>query len=559
MSILHHPTSGVNSKFYSVYTFGDHIWSQPQTERPDLIELAHRCVKIGEVYWLKRTTGRWTRFCSMTDAIHEAESTWMHGLLAGSGNQVDAAMIKTFFSGEEEQAHVIPGKQQPIRSKTKVGSCPHLDGRIVVPFGPLFVEYDSARYLNTWIADGMSKADGQYSRLAKVVLSLIYRSLCNGPCLDDDKSVEADMLLTQVQQNAMPNLEFRFVMNWLAALYQKPGINLQTNLWFCGDLQGVGKGTLCDIMSEVLGATMVGHLDQDEIESGYADHLIGYALLVSNEFSAEGKWSRKAWNKWIKGRTTENVLKGRARYDGAFRTLNIGNYLFTTNDRNPSYMDATDRRNFLVQTTDDHYWQSYASVLKSERLEQRMPEVASGFAWILAQVEIDLTLIQSAPLTALKADNQSESKSPIEEWLENSQDFPRDQPVGATELFRAYRTWVPEHCSRNAVLLSLTGWGRAMRGLEKRGVSKLIKTAGAFYQVPTDMLATNVRVPGQRAAAANDIASISGEVVNIVDHDAVIPDTGGETSEQSQMDRVRAGLRKSYPETDANPRVVPFR
>jgi Family of unknown function (DUF5906) len=547
MTNLRSPDSGVNPKLYSAYSFADHIWSQPHTARPDLLELARRCVKIGEVYWLKRA-GRWTAFRTLTDASHEAESTWLYGKLS-SGNQVDAALIKAFFSGEEEKTHQIGTKT--VTSKTKVGACPNLDGRIVVPFGPLFVEYDAARYLNTWVAGGFAEADEQYARLAKVVLRLIYRSLCDGPCLNEDGATEADMLLQQVQDNAMPHLEFNFAMNWLAALYQRPGINLQTNLWLCGELQGIGKGTLCEIMRAVLGATMVGHLDQTEIEAGYTDHLIGYALLVSNEFCADMKWSRNRWNKWVKGQTTENVLTGRARYDGAFRTLNIGNYMFTTNERNPAYMDATDRRNFLVQTTDDPYWQNYASLLKSGLLEQGMPNVAAGFAWILAQVEIDLPLIQSAPLTALKADNQSESRSPVEEWLENSQDIQRDQPVRSEELYQSYRSWVDDNCPRNTPLLSITGWGRAMRGLAKRGVTKVVKTSGAYYQVPTDMLAV-VRSPGTRAAAGNEIAAITGEAVIIVDHDAVIPDTGGETSAPSQMDRVRAAVREGYPD------VVPF-
>jgi hypothetical protein len=83
MRTFQQPVSGVNPKLYSSYTFDDHIWRLPQIAQPDLLELAQRCVRIGELYWLKQSLGGvWTPFKALVDASHEAESKWLHGRLS---------------------------------------------------------------------------------------------------------------------------------------------------------------------------------------------------------------------------------------------------------------------------------------------------------------------------------------------------------------------------------------------------------------------------------------------------------------------------------------------
>jgi len=129
-------------------------------------------------------------------------------------------------------------------------------------FGPQFITYDNKKYLNTW-HDSMIDGDIRNLQLGKLVLLMIYRSLCDGTELHSNKSDEADLLYNQILTNEYNNLDFKFCIQWLAKIVQSPGCNLQTNLWFCGKQQGVGKGTLVNIMKSILGHTAVRRFESN--------------------------------------------------------------------------------------------------------------------------------------------------------------------------------------------------------------------------------------------------------------------------------------------------------
>ena len=254
------PISGVHEKLYQNYDFLDHLWSQPQTQRDDLLELTKRCVKIDNAFWLKlANSSKWVKFDNAADAKKHAKNTWLYGLLS-NGQQITSELINTFFEGTET-GHVVTNNK-PLKVTTDVGSCPYVQGRMVIPYGPQYLTYQNMPYLNV-AAPSVVTGDQQHLKIGLAVLLMIYRSLCNGPELAPDKDVESAMLLEQIVTNQITQLEFRFVMNWLAAIVQQPGINLSTNLWIIGQQQGVGKGTLVDIMKAVLGSDLVGALNRD--------------------------------------------------------------------------------------------------------------------------------------------------------------------------------------------------------------------------------------------------------------------------------------------------------
>jgi len=382
--------SGVSRTLYRQYKFEDHIWYNSQPQQIDLLELAERCVLVDEVYYIRQSNGgHWVRFDKITNAIKESHNKWTGGHLK-SGRQIDEKLIDTFFSGIENQSQVIGNKN--IVTKQLIGSCPHIQHSMVIPLGPQFVVYNKDTYLNMWHSE-MLEGDEQHSILGKLVLELIYRSLCNGDSLCSDKSEEQELLFQQVISNQYTNLDFKFVMHWLAAIYQRPGINLQTNLWFCGEQNGVGKGTLVDIMRCLLGSNFVGQLNQTEIEAGWSDHLLGKMLIESNEFDTSSKMSGKQWNKWIKANCNEPTLNIRQRNVTARNVLNIGNYIFTTNDESPVWLDKTDRRNQLIKTTDDQYWKEFASIVRVKYVDANKEAVARGFGWILDQIDVDMPFI----------------------------------------------------------------------------------------------------------------------------------------------------------------------
>lgn len=534
--------SGVNPALYQAHGFEDHIWSQAQTRRDDLLQLARRCVKIGESYWMKLPNAAvWAEFRSTIDGERQALNTWLYTTLSDGETNVSADLINTFFSGVE--THEIAVGKKTIVVKDRVGSCPNLQGRMVIPYGPRFVRYKGRTYLNV-AEDCVLAGDPAHEDLGRAILLMIYRSLCNGPALHPDLVAESALLLEQVITDSYTQMEFRFVMNWLAANVQSPGINLQTNLWFVGAQQGIGKGTLLDVMRGILGG-LVGSLNQAEIEAGWNDHLLGKSLVEVNEFDTGSKMSAAAWEKWLKGYTCEPELLIRQRNTTAYTVINIANYLFTTNDETPTRMSSADRRNMVVKTTDDPFWKSYASEIKRNLILPRLEAVAKGFGWILEQVQIDLPLIMTAPITAAKAAIQAAHQPQVEEWLATDEMLDRQEMIAASELYGKYKEWLDSACPGHRALTQAQ-WGREMSRLATAGRVVRQRSNGTRYEIPR--ADTRPAVKDQRVEAAKSIAAILSE--SLPAHEFDIPIEADPVPELSPMQHLATRLRRDAARDD---------
>jgi hypothetical protein len=260
-------------------------------------------------------------------------------------------------------------------------------------------------------------------------------------------------------------------MNWLAAIMQMPGINLQTNLWLIGTVQGLGKGTIVDIMRYILGSEFVGELNQTEIEAGWNDHLVGKQLIEVNEFDSSGKMSGKAWGKWLKGHTIEPSLKIRERQKTSYTVLHIGNFLGASNDVDQTFIDANDRRNQFIQTTPDTSWVQYATVLQLEYFKKVPLDVAAGFAHVLDKVKVDLEFISKAHKNQFRNTIAANSQSIIEEWLDNDPTITKGAWLNASDVYASYKDWF-RTANPSADIPSLTMFGRVIRQSEHLGIHK---------------------------------------------------------------------------------------
>jgi hypothetical protein len=526
--------SGVHASLYRSYRFEDHIWHKSQPQYTDLLELSNRCVLVDGDYYIRQGNGgHWVRYDKLTNAVKEARNKWIGGYLK-SGTQVDEHLIETFFNGFENQTTTV-GKKQ-IANKQLVGSCPNIQHSMVIPMGPQFVIYNKDTYLNMWHNE-MIDGDITQAHLGMLMLELVYRSLCNGDSLCADKREEQELLLTQVLTNQYTNLDFKFVMNWLAAIYQRPGINLQTNLWFCGEQNGVGKGTLVDVMRCLLGSNFVGQLNQTEIEAGWNDHLMGKMLIESNEFDTTSKMSGQQWNKWIKAHCNESTLSIRQRNVSAKTVLNIGNYIFTTNDESPVWLDKTDRRNQLIKTTDDRYWKEFASIVRVKYVDANKEAVAEGFGWILDQVQVDMPFISSAFVNTLKAQILADSQNIVERWIQNDTMITRNHWRQARDMYDDFKTWM-KSSEPGRPIETETAWGKLMSKSARLGVEKRRSNTGVQYIIGEALAAE----AADREQIAQEIGNMTGDTIEVQDYDEVIAVPEG--MDLTPMERLRVQLQR---------------
>jgi len=531
--------SGMSTKLIKKYEFDDHIWAQNKTD-PDNINylaMANSCVKVGNEYAMrKKGTGQWETFKQIADAKKEAVNTWLNAQLP-SGDRITWEMITEFFDGVRKE-DVVVGKKT-IKVDVPVGSCPNIFERLVCPLGPSFITYNNHHYLNEWY-DDMAKPDAEQLPIGKMVLLMVYGSLCNGTVDKENLTAEADRVYNQVVTNQYDNLEFRFLINWLAANYQEPGINLLTNIWLLGEQEGLGKGTIVDIMSYVLGKWFVGKLNQTEIENGWNDHLVGKQIVEINEFDTGGKMSPRQWNAWIKGHTIEPHLKVRKRNTTSYQVPNIANYIFTGNVVNQEIADKNDRRNQFIQTTSDPFWITYATNLQLSYFKPNPERVASAFAYVLDQVEVDHSFISRSFKNDIRDNITSFNETIIESWLDNDPTVSKNSWVNSAVLYEEFKQWwISANPSER--IPSLTSWGKAMRADARVAAKRL--NIGVQYQISGEPLA--VLLPPKIEEVSRMVNTITGnkEIMTIEDNDKQ-PAPAVDFSKLSQLEKIRLALAK---------------
>lgn len=532
--------SGVSSKLIKKYQFNEHIWAtnKHDGQNQDCLDLAQNAVKISSQYYMRKMGSQhWITLGTIEDAIREAINTWT-GATTKSGKIVDSELIQMFFKGERN-TQVLLGNGKTTYVKERVGSCPNIYQKLVVPYGPQFVTYNNQHYLNVWY-DDMIKPEESNLAIGKLVLLLVYGSLCAGDVDKNNLDSEADRIYNMILTNQYDNLEFKFLINWLAALYQQPGINLLTNVWLLGEVEGLGKGTINDIMSWVLGREFVGKLNQVEIEAGWNDHIVGKQLIEVNEFETGGKMGPRAWGTWIKGHTIEPGFKVRQRNTTSYQVPHIGNFMFTGNVVDQKIADQNDRRNQFIQTTSDIWWVSFATVLQTQHYKQSPETVASGFAFILDRVQVDYTFISRAFKNDIRSIIVSNNKTVVDEWFEYDSGINVEKWIRSKDMYQSFKEWYKE-AYPSGHIPSVVVWGKEM--VQNKRVQKKRENAGYVYLIsaerPKDLVLPSI----EEVSRLSNKVTGSDEVIAIPDYDTPDP-VPFDPTQVSKKERMADLLRK---------------
>lgn len=492
-------TCGVKPGKIQSYKLEDHFWSQPANRTKDyagvnltpvfdaLIDFSNRCVFSDGSYWMKNGMGsHWVKKGTPAMAKKEAVNLWFEQPIGPQNMIIDMEFLNAFFDGKItivfQDEYDKNSKPTPITYE--VGSCPQFENSIAIPHASPFLLYNNQKLLNTWVDNSISASEDNV-KYARPFLRLIYRSLCDGEELHSNPTVEMDMLVEQVQTGNYTNNDFKFLIMWLAALVQKPGINLLTNIFLCGSQEGVGKGTLITVMNLVLGSNMVTKLNTSDVMRGWTDHLLGKVLVEVNELkpetTAKQGWGPERWATWIKENSIEEEVSISGRGRTPIKTLNIGNYIFTTNDENPIYLDKSDRRNYLIKTTDDPQWVEYAIQFNTQIANPHAQELACGFRWLLECVDIDLAYISKAHINQFKKDVIEGSIDSVESWVAGDVTITQGTWVSARDLFAKYKKWISLSFPADQAM-SETQWGRKLSSLKHLGVEKRRTMRGVEYK-----------------------------------------------------------------------------
>ena len=399
-----------------------------QTE-PHLMWLGTRIVQlVGGSYLVRQHDDSWLELGKATMAAANAQSLWLgyQQYTAPSGQilpvHIDADTIIGFL---------LAGK--PAGSKAIV---PIVSGDMMIPgCEALAVEFEGHRFINTWhdtlmAGDEQALNDPRTRQDLETLLRMIREGLCG---MDDVRSLHDMMNMLHAKQDGEE--VFRFTMNWLAAPFQQPGLNLGTNLWQLGPLQGIGKGTLQRVMARLYGGDLVLTMNMSELHRGWTDQLVGRLLVCMNEIGeSRAKPGDMDLMDFTKQYANEDKVTFAKRYRGIGKggVPNFTNYCGTGNNLQPiARVDPSDRRHAFHQTNQNPEKVRYGAAMFDvfEGSADRLLAVLEAFAFVLRSLDIEHDLIKRPLPTALRALNVAASETEESYWLENDEAKPLDEWV----------------------------------------------------------------------------------------------------------------------------------
>ncbi len=147
------------------------------------------------------------------------------------------------------------------------------------------------------------------------------------------------------------------LLKMIAHLVRNPGEKLTHALLLSSRVHGVGKSTLTDIMTQLIGPRNCRKATSDEIDGQYQSFLEGKLLVVVEELNI--RQGLRTYNK-LKDWITGLVSPIRKLYEDTRDVTNSATFVFLTNLSLPLLIEPSDRRFFVIESPaelrDPDYW-----------------------------------------------------------------------------------------------------------------------------------------------------------------------------------------------------------
>ena len=285
--------------------------------------------------------------------------------------------------------------------------------------------------------------------------------------------------------------EREYLLDWLAFIVQNPWVKTQTIVLIFTKQERMGKGSIFDVMTDILG---MDNAEPTDI-NGITDKGVTFAekqFVLVDEAKTKGTHSEtKLVSNLIKKLATERRISQRRLYVDTKVIDTHTNYMFFTNNEDALNLDKADDRFFILSNYKQRNPQKFYDDFHAWRIE-----IGSSYVhYVLKNRDISkFNHMAPPPRTQAKADMIGEVGHPLtlvlNEWINEGQHpFPLNESVrGSTELAE----WISKHgrgdyvrFANNPKILS--------HSLEEAGCFKV----GQAYNNKYDVKATLWVYPGK--------------------------------------------------------------
>ena len=204
---------------------------------------------------------------------------------------------------------------------------------------------------------------------------------------------------------------FVWVMNWLAALFQRPGKHAWTSIVMRGG-QGIGKGHFAEYMlGECFYDQQYLHIiGANQLTADFNEHLSGKVLVFADESTWGG--DPRAASK-LKGMITEPTVPINRKFLPLVSETSALHIIIASNNEWPIPIERDDRRFCVLQVNEDRKQDgAYFDALRTEFDNGGRQAMLAE----LLAMEIDVDMLRHPPGSDVKAEIALKSLKPVERW-----------------------------------------------------------------------------------------------------------------------------------------------
>lgn len=200
-----------------------------------------------------------------------------------------------------------------------------------------------------------------------------------------------------------------YILNWIADSFQNPAKTAGVILIFIGD-EGGGKGTICRLILDIVGAGGMTIIGADELTSQWNNHFVNVTHLFVDEAICPD--DKQAISK-LKSMATEPTFLSKARYMNAETVNNYLHIMMATNSAFVVNADTKSRRFCVLKISDANRGnKEYFNPLYEQI------NVGGKEAFLFDMLNRDLSNfdIQNYPVTTALIEQRENSLEKLETW-----------------------------------------------------------------------------------------------------------------------------------------------
>lgn len=181
-------------------------------------------------------------------------------------------------------------------------------------------------------------------------------------------------------------------LDWCGWIRQKPNVKTNKAIVLYSEVQGVGKNTIIQLLTNVFNGYTSKVERIEEITDKFNYHLSSKLFIYGDEIQAKAREVREE----LKNMITRDEMKVEMKGFNSYIMKDYSNYIFTTNNRDAFFIEETDRRFYMFDLCnkvmsddtakklykllkDDETIMSFDTYLKNRVLPEELPKLSNKY------------------------------------------------------------------------------------------------------------------------------------------------------------------------------------